>query len=125
MLGPLGLLSPHPGVSYLFSGADAAPMADGDGLWGIAQGGLNINGGPGMGANGPATASAGAPPVPSTHAAGPLASPPPSWTPALGEMVLKVDGKFKVRAIFPFIVPSTPPHVPYLTHIYLLTVAIQ
>ncbi|ETW85344.1 hypothetical protein HETIRDRAFT_310749 [Heterobasidion irregulare TC 32-1] len=71
MLGPLGLLSPHPGVSYLFSGADAAPMADGDGLWGIAQGGLNING------------------------AGPLASPPPSWTPALGEMVLKVDGKFK------------------------------
>jgi len=24
-----------------------------------------------------------------------LASPPPSWTPALGELVLKVDGKFK------------------------------
>lgn len=27
-------------------------------------------------------------------------SPPPSWTPALGELVLKVDSKFKVRKIY-------------------------
>jgi len=77
MLGPLGLLSPHPGVSYLFAGADAAPVGDGDGLWGVALGSSV----PGPG--------------------GPLASPPPSWTPALGEMMLKVDGKFKVRFPFP------------------------
>ncbi|TCD62393.1 hypothetical protein EIP91_006947 [Steccherinum ochraceum] len=38
MMGPLGLLSPHPGVSYLFTGADAAPTNEGEGsLWGIAH----------------------------------------------------------------------------------------
>ncbi|THH21083.1 hypothetical protein EW146_g415 [Bondarzewia mesenterica] len=82
MLGPLGLLSPHPGVSYLFTGADAAPVGDGDGLWGVAHGGatnvMNLNSTGTMGTSG-----------------GPLASPPPSWTPGLGEMVLKVDGKLK------------------------------
>lgn len=119
MLGPLGLLSPHPGVSYLFSGADAAPVGDGDGLWGIAHGGI----GPGPGvaaAAAPGAGGAGAGGVPGASGfhggfggqsngggvgmggGGPLASPPPSWTPALGEMVLKVDTKFKVRrAVFP------------------------
>ncbi|CCM05032.1 uncharacterized protein FIBRA_07232 [Fibroporia radiculosa] len=38
MMGPLGLLSPHPGVSYLFTGAEAAPMHEGEAsLWGIAH----------------------------------------------------------------------------------------
>ena len=38
MMGPLGLLSPHPGVSYLFSGAEATPANEGDNtLWGIAN----------------------------------------------------------------------------------------
>ncbi|KIK17022.1 hypothetical protein PISMIDRAFT_238588 [Pisolithus microcarpus 441] len=76
MMGPLGLLSPHPGVSYLFSGQDSSqrPVDDGDGsLWGIA----NAQGtGHGYG--------------------GAMGSPPPSWTPALGDTLLKVDAKFKV-----------------------------
>jgi hypothetical protein len=73
MMGPLGLLAPHPGVSYLFSGADSnvKQMDDGDSsLWGIA----NVHGGYG----------------------GALGSPPPSWTPGMGDMLLKVDAKFKV-----------------------------
>lgn len=130
MLGPLGLLSPHPGVSYLFSGADAAPVGDGDGLWGIAHGGI----GPGPGVAAAATPGAGgmgAGAVPGANGfhggfggalggqgngggggmggGGPLASPPPSWTPALGEMVLKVDTKFKVRSatFLSFVIPLT------------------
>ncbi|KAI6129102.1 hypothetical protein EV401DRAFT_808894 [Pisolithus croceorrhizus] len=75
MMGPLGLLAPHPGVSYLFSGQDYSqrPVDDGDGsLWGIA----NAQGtGHGYGSA--------------------MGSPPPSWTPALGETLLKVDAKFK------------------------------
>lgn len=73
MMGPLGLLAPHPGVSYLFSGVDSnvKQMDDGDSsLWGIA----NVHGGYG----------------------GALGSPPPSWTPGMGDMLLKVDTKFKV-----------------------------
>lgn len=116
MLGPLGLLSPHPGVSYLFSGADAAPVGDGDGLWGIAHGGVGP--GPGVAAAaatpgvGGGAAPGGVPGASGFHGGfgaqgngigmgggGPLASPPPSWTPALGEMVLKVDTKFKVRQV--------------------------
>ncbi|KAA1477084.1 hypothetical protein DENSPDRAFT_844251 [Dentipellis sp. KUC8613] len=62
-------LSPHPGVSYLFSGEGAAPVGESDGLWGVANG--------------------------SAPAPGGMGSPPPSWTPALGEMMLKIDGKFK------------------------------
>jgi hypothetical protein len=37
-------------------------------------------------------------------AGGVLNSPPPSWTPAQGELVLKVDGKFKVRESVLFVV---------------------
>ncbi|KAG1768615.1 hypothetical protein EV702DRAFT_1144266 [Suillus placidus] len=72
MMGPLGLLAPHPGVSYLFSSADSnvKQIDDGDSsLWGIA----NVHGGYG----------------------GALGSPPPSWTPGMGDMLLKVDTKFK------------------------------
>jgi hypothetical protein len=85
MMGPLGLLAPHPGVSYLFSGADSnpKPVEDGDSsLWGIA----NVHGGYG----------------------GALGSPPPSWTPGMGDMLLKVDTKFKVTC-------------PWLDHMKALT----
>jgi len=72
MMGPLGLLAPHPGVSYLFSGADSNPKQIEEvdsSLWGIA----NVHGGYG----------------------GALGSPPPSWTPGMGDMLSKVDAKFK------------------------------
>jgi hypothetical protein len=98
MLGPLGLLTPHPGVSYLFahpstsnhtvssSGMGAkngntpymtaemrAEREDPGSLWSIANG-------------------AGS----KYHGHGGAVSPPPGgWTQAMGEMVLKVDGKFK------------------------------
>lgn len=75
MMGPLGLLAPHPGVSYLFAGQDSSQKVvdEGEGsLWGIANAHTASHGyGSAMG------------------------SPPPSWTPALGDMVLKVDAKFK------------------------------
>ncbi|KAI6007832.1 hypothetical protein EDC04DRAFT_2871650 [Pisolithus marmoratus] len=75
MMGPLGLLAPHPGVSYLFSGQDTShrPADDGDGsLWGIAHAQSTGHGyGSAMG------------------------NPPSSWTPALGDTLLKVDAKFK------------------------------
>ena len=88
MMGPLGLLAPHPGVSYLFSGAEALPkddVKDEGSLWGIAHAYAPQN------AMGAGVGGAGY-----TNAGG-LSSPPPSWTPVLAEMVLKVDGKFKVR----------------------------
>ncbi|KAF9244234.1 hypothetical protein BU15DRAFT_42240 [Melanogaster broomeanus] len=75
MMGPLGLLAPHPGVSYLFSGQDAAPkpLDESEGsLWGIA----NSH-------------------TPSHGYGGGLGSPPPSWTPGLGDVLIKVDTKFK------------------------------
>lgn len=110
-MGPLGLLAPHPGVSYLFpdnnanlnnavsanpysaqqmqymtpgqySNPNLVPTQENDiSLWGIANASL------GGGAPGPAV-----------HGSG-LGSPPSSWTPSLAEMVLKVDGKFKVCSI--------------------------
>ena len=74
-MGPLGVLSPHPGVSYLFHGNDSNHSSEGEGsLWGIANGTHLTNG-----------VSGGA-----------LMSPPAVWTPALGDMVLKIDGKLKV-----------------------------
>ncbi|TFK87912.1 hypothetical protein K466DRAFT_585970 [Polyporus arcularius HHB13444] len=72
MMGPLGLLSPHPGVSYLFSGAETGPANDSDSsLWGIAHAGTSsiYSGGPG--------------------------SPPPSWTTTLGDTVRQIDSKLK------------------------------
>lgn len=87
MLGPLGLLAPHPGVSYLFAGQDSSqkPIDDGEGsLWGIA----NVHG---------ANRGCG----------GAMGSPPPTWTPALGDLVLKVDAKFKVCFQFALLVAQT------------------
>jgi hypothetical protein len=72
MMGPLGLLSPHPGVSYLFKESEGGEV--GGSLWAIAN--ASVGG----------TSTAG------------MTSPPSSWTPALGDAILKVDGKFKVRS---------------------------
>ena len=84
MMGPLGLLSPHPGVSYLFQNGDTPVPIDGEGsLWGIANGSI---GGSQIGIG-----------------YGGLASPPPTWTPALGVMIEKVDGKFKVTSVTIFL----------------------
>jgi len=69
-------LSPHPGVSYLFQNQTHITPAD-EALWNVALGSTTLGG----------TAGGG----------GVLNSPPPSWTPAQGELVLKVDSKFKVR----------------------------
>lgn len=121
-MGPLGLLSPHPGVSYLFSGENSGPSAGANqymspnqhsnpnlhrpthsngpedmssSLWGIANATL-AGGGAVMGGPGGSLVHGGA-----------LASPPASWSPALGEMVLKIDGKFKVH----FLLLRTPNQV--------------
>jgi len=76
MMGPLGMVSAHPGVSYLFHGEVNHHHENDDALWWIANGqGVNVSG---HNMNG-----------------GALMSPPPAWTPALGEMILKVDGKLK------------------------------
>ena len=68
-------LSPHPGVSYLFQNQAPTSAAD-EALWSVALGSTALGG--------PIGGSV-------------INSPPPSWTPALGELVLKVDSKFKVR----------------------------
>ena len=75
-MGPLGVLTPHPGVSYLFQGGENQFEPEGYGsLWGIANGA-------GVGAGPPASTA--------------LISPPATWTPVLGDMILKIDGKLKV-----------------------------
>lgn len=97
-MGPLGLLIPHPGVSYLFADGPQSAFsgtlspslsqhsypnsnppdelrASGS-LWSIANGGLPATGGFSFGA-------------------GPL----PAWSSSLGELVLKIDNKFKVRLL--------------------------
>ena len=101
-MGPLGLLAPHPGVSYLFSGAEALPKDDAKdegSLWGIAH------------AHAPQSAVGSVNVGYSSTMNGGMNSPPPSWTPALAEMVLKVDGKFKVSfcLVWPRISVSRPP----------------
>ncbi|KAI0648319.1 hypothetical protein C8Q79DRAFT_999699 [Trametes meyenii] len=81
MMGPLGLLSPHPGVSYLFAGMDAALSNESDSsLWGIANATM-------MGPGGTAAPSYGGGP----------GSPPPNWTTMLGDTVRMIDNKLKVR----------------------------
>ncbi|KAG7086516.1 hypothetical protein E1B28_002468 [Marasmius oreades] len=130
MMGPLGLLAPHPGVSYLFSPPDpaaAAPQA----AAGSESPNLNSNFG-NTGFRGSALSNAGSPiPVPSQTAfiadlengyglgagdsgslsaslyeianGGPMnyhgqgTSGSTGWSPTFGDMVLKIDGKFKVR----------------------------
>eukprot|EP00914_Ancora_sagittata_P029777 GHVO01059094.1.p1 GENE.GHVO01059094.1~~GHVO01059094.1.p1 ORF type:complete len:147 (+),score=8.67 GHVO01059094.1:40-441(+) len=86
MMGPLGLLAPHPGVSYLFPEAQSAhsgvlspklsqihpsaPPSELPGsLWNIANGSA-ITGGYSFGSG-------------------------PAWSSSLGETVLKIDNKIK------------------------------
>lgn len=89
-MGPLGLLSPHPGVSYLFTGAEAAPTNDSESsLWGIAH------------ANGMTGSNYG----------GGLGSPPPSWSTTLGDAIRQIDGRLKVRLL-----PHYPLLFPRVTH---------
>ncbi|KAJ7349081.1 hypothetical protein DFH08DRAFT_135167 [Mycena albidolilacea] len=90
MMGPLGLLAPHPGVSYVFengpygnqapgsfssnptlSSTSHLPTTDTDSLAGSLWSVANVSAG------------------------GHMSSPPTTWTASLGEMVLKIDGKFK------------------------------
>ncbi|KAH9915790.1 uncharacterized protein BXZ73DRAFT_92569 [Epithele typhae] len=78
MMGPLGLLSPHPGVSYLFSGAESANNDGDSSLWGIAHATML---GSGSGLN-------------SLYGGGP-GSPPPSWTSTLGDTVRQIDHRLK------------------------------
>lgn len=70
MMGPLGPLSPHPGVSYVFSGNETNLDGMDASLWSIATGSL--------------------------HGNTTLGSPPPPWTPVMGEMFIKIDSKLKV-----------------------------
>lgn len=77
MMGPLGLLSPHPGVSYIFS-ADAhnhlsqEHTPEKGSLWSIANPGGN-----------------------SIMPSGPAGAYQNAWSASLGEMVLKFDSKVK------------------------------
>ncbi|KZT11584.1 uncharacterized protein LAESUDRAFT_720831 [Laetiporus sulphureus 93-53] len=84
MMGPLGLLSPHPGVSYLFAGTETAPQHEGENsLWGIAH--ASGPGTPAVLGGGGATAMYG----------GALGSPPPSWSSGLGDAVKQIDNKLR------------------------------
>ena len=102
-MGPLGLLSPQPGVSYLFSGDQPFkfPASMGNSMHGQSNSNLNqlspemtnsmqdidtMSGSLWHIANA-SNAPHGVTNIPTTSA----------WTTALGEMVLKIDGKFKVR----------------------------
>ncbi|KAI0792825.1 hypothetical protein C8Q75DRAFT_751599 [Abortiporus biennis] len=78
MMGPLGLLSPHPGVSYLFSSTDPTPTTSelDSSLWGIAN------------ANPPTVTN-------NTLYGGGLGSPPPSWNSTLSDAVRQIDGRLK------------------------------
>jgi len=90
MMGPLGLLSPQPGVSYLFSGDQIQKFGSSTGNPNHNQ---HSNPGPDMETmSGSLWNIANASNVP--HG---MVNVPPSWTNALGEMVLKIDGKLKVR----------------------------
>jgi hypothetical protein len=70
-MGPLGLITPYPGISYIFADDNTREMDAS--LLGIAY-----TGGTGSGFG-------GAP------------GSPPMWNPAWAEMVNKIDGKFKVK----------------------------
>jgi len=105
MMGPLAGVVPQPGVAYLFSGQSGftsngwtTPQHQSHthlpSIFGV------LNEGQSLGslwdiANGPPVGSAGM----MFHNAG-LGGPPVNWTSVLGEMVLKIDGKFKVCLSF-------------------------
>lgn len=114
MMGPLGLLSPHPGVSYLFSTDNSPPNANANHLGPTIMSQYSHSNtslphphhanasGEEMSSSLWSIANPGAGSVSSAMYGGALGSPPPVWTPALGEMVLKIDGKFKVCVLYFF-----------------------
>lgn len=69
MMGPLGPLSPHPGISYIFSGSESTSEGLDAGLWSIAAG--------------------------NSQAGGMLGNPSTPWTTPMGEVFVKIDGKLK------------------------------
>jgi hypothetical protein len=114
MMGPLGLIAPQPGVSYLFNDRnnDASSISnaststyvnDGLGLSNLSLVGMPPSGGEEF--NSSLWAIANASLNGSANSAGALGSPPPVWIPAYGEMVLKIDGKFKVCRLLSLIFP--------------------
>lgn len=98
MMGPLGLLSAQPGVSYLFSGDQFQKYGSNTGnpTHGLPSPHLTV--GPGHQdletTSGSLWSIANASNIP--HGAVNV-PPATSWTNSLGEMVLKIDGKLKVR----------------------------
>jgi hypothetical protein len=115
-MGPLGLLSPHPGVSYLFSGENGIPGANPNTYFHPNQHSNPNLHQPHYANNHSGTSSseemssslygianpsgAGSTLGGSVMYGGALGSPPATWTTSLGEMVLKIDGKFKVCLLF-------------------------
>ena len=112
-MGPLGLLSPHPGVSYLFpessasQNPNATPLQNQQGpasaqcgdtdaissLWGIANS-SNIGAGPAIGTG--------------NHGGALASSQMSNWSGPWGDMVIKADNKIKVcRTMFHRYVYST------------------
>ncbi|KZT44211.1 hypothetical protein SISSUDRAFT_1013307 [Sistotremastrum suecicum HHB10207 ss-3] len=71
-MGPLGIITPYPGVSYLFDPNEHFREGDGS-LCGIAYGFAGT----------------------SAMYGGALGSPPPAWNASWAEMLNKIDGKFK------------------------------
>ncbi|KAJ6488489.1 hypothetical protein C8R47DRAFT_978708 [Mycena vitilis] len=90
MMGPLGLLAPHPGVSYLFETTGPYGTAQ------HAQGSFSSNpqlSTPNLSGSDGDSGSLWS--IANVSTGGHLSSPPTTWTASLGEMVLKIDGKFK------------------------------
>ncbi|KAJ7708520.1 hypothetical protein B0H16DRAFT_1345019 [Mycena metata] len=99
MMGPLGLLSPHPGVSYLFSPESTL----GSGPYGTPHAGQSqFSSNPTLSSNTHLPGGGGGDmdsnslwSIANVSSGGGMSSPPSSWTAGMGEMVLKIDGKFK------------------------------
>ncbi|KAJ6606396.1 hypothetical protein DFH09DRAFT_7569 [Mycena vulgaris] len=92
MMGPLGLLAPHPGVSYLFS-PETGPYGTPQHGQGQSSSNPQLSSNPNLsGYESDAGSLWG---IANVSTGGQMSSPPVTWTAGLGEMVLKIDGKFK------------------------------
>ncbi|KAJ7221711.1 hypothetical protein GGX14DRAFT_559193 [Mycena pura] len=92
MMGPLGPLTPHPGVSYLFS-SEIGPYATPQQGQGQYSSNPHLSSNPTLVGSEPEMGSLWSIANPTTG--GHMSSPPAQWAAGLGEMVLKIDGKFK------------------------------
>ncbi|KDR81854.1 hypothetical protein GALMADRAFT_221725 [Galerina marginata CBS 339.88] len=99
MMGPLGLLVPHPGVSYLFAGENGAsglPSHANPSNPNLHQSYSNhISGLPEAEMSGSLWSIANATSGSSGSMMGGSSPPFINWTNSLGDMVLKIDGKLK------------------------------